>query len=323
MKHFIGIDMGGTNIKTGIVDLSAGEVVHASVTPTLGRLGHEAVMGRIADQILETIQEGGFSTADIGGVGVGVPGVLDLDQGLVLFLPNLPGNWRNVALRRTLEAKTGLPAALLNDARAITYGEWKFGAGKGVDTFACFTLGTGIGGGLVIEGRLHLGIGGTGGELGHQCIDPNGPQCGCGGRGCLESLVSGPAIAALGVRAVLQGRTTSLGSLAGADLNNITPELIWQAARQGDPVANEIYELVGDYLGVAVSNILVTVGPRKVILAGGVAGAGDLLLNPIRRRIRLQVFMMPADQVEVVIASLGANAGILGVAAWAAQKLAK
>ncbi|MCZ7552206.1 MAG: ROK family protein [Anaerolineales bacterium] len=164
---------------------------------------------------------------------------------------------------------------------------------------------------------------GTGGELGHQCIDPNGPQCGCGGRGCLESLVSGPAIAALGVRAVLQGRTTSLGSLAGADLNNITPELIWQAARQGDPVANEIYELVGDYLGVAVSNILVTVGPRKVILAGGVAGAGDLLLNPIRRRIRLQVFMMPADQVEVVIASLGANAGILGVAAWAAQKLAK
>ncbi|OQY89072.1 MAG: hypothetical protein B6D39_10170 [Anaerolineae bacterium UTCFX2] len=323
MKHFIGIDMGGTNIKTGIVDLSAGEVVHASVTPTLGRLGHEAVMGRIADQILETIQEGGFSTADIGGVGVGVPGVLDLDQGLVLFLPNLPGNWRNVALRRTLEAKTGLPAALLNDARAITYGEWKFGAGKGVDTIACFTLGTGIGGGLVIEGRLHLGIGGTGGELGHQCIDPNGPQCGCGGRGCLESLVSGPAIAALGVRAVLQGRTTSLGSLAGADLNNITPELIWQAARQGDPVANEIYELVGDYLGVAVSNILVTVGPRKVILAGGVAGAGDLLLNPIRRRIRLQVFMMPADQVEVVIASLGANAGILGVAAWAAQKLAK
>ena len=323
MKHCVGIDMGGTNIKTGIVDLSAGEVVHASVTPTLGRLGHEAVMGRIADQILETIQEGGFSTADIGGVGVGVPGVLDLDQGLVLFLPNLPGNWRNVALRRTLEAKTGLPAALLNDARAITYGEWKFGAGKGVDTIACFTLGTGIGGGLVIEGRLHLGIGGTGGELGHQCIDPNGPQCGCGGRGCLDSLVSGPAIAALGVRAVLQGRTTSLGSLAGADLNNITPELIWQAARQGDPVANEIYELVGDYLGVAVSNILVTVGPRKVILAGGVAGAGDLLLNPIRRRIRLQVFMMPADQVEVVIASLGANAGILGVAAWAAQKLAK
>ncbi|MCC7129653.1 MAG: ROK family protein [Anaerolineae bacterium] len=323
MKHFIGIDMGGTNIKTGIVDLSAGEVVHASVTPTLGRLGHEAVMGRIADQILETIQEGGFSTADIGGVGVGVPGVLDLDQGLVLFLPNLPGNWRNVALRRTLEAKTGLPAALLNDARAITYGEWKFGAGKGVDTIACFTLGTGIGGGLVIEGRLHLGIGGTGGELGHQCIDPNGPQCGCGGRGCLESLVSGPAIAALGVRAVLQGRTTSLGSLAGADLNNITPELIWHAARQGDPVANEMYELVGEYLGVAVSTILVTVGPRKVILAGGVAGAGDLLLNPIRRRIRLQVFMMPADQVEVVIASLGANAGILGVAAWAAQKLAK
>jgi len=323
MNHFIGIDMGGTNIKAGIVDLSAGEVIYSSTIPTLGRLGHEAVMERIASQILETIQKGGFSVGDIGGIGIGAPGVLDLDQGLVLFLPNLPGNWRNVALRRTLEDKTRLRAALLNDARAITYGEWKFGAGKGVDTIACFTLGTGIGGGLVIEGRLHLGIGGTGGELGHQSIDINGPRCGCGGRGCLEAFASGPAIAALGVRAVLQGRTTSLGSLAGADLNNITPELIWEAARQGDRVANEIYELVGDYLGIAISNILVTVGPRRVILAGGVAGAGDLLLNPIRRTIRSQVFMMPADQVEVVIASLGANAGILGVAAWAALKLSE
>lgn len=321
MKHFVGIDMGGTNIKTGIVDLSAGEVVYSSTTPTLGRLGHEAVMGRMADQVLETIQSSGLSTAEVGGVGIGVPGVLDLDQGQTLFLPNLPGNWRNVPLSRTIESKTGLPVALLNDARAITYGEWKFGAGKGVDTIACFTLGTGIGGGLVIGGQLHLGIGGTGGELGHQCIDINGPICGCGGRGCLEAYATGPAIAALGVRAVLQGRTTSLGELAGSDLNKITPELIWQAARQGDPVANEIYELVGDYLGIAISNILVTIGPRKVVLAGGVAGAGDLLLNPIRRRIRAQVFMMPADQVEVVIASLGQNAGVLGVAAWAAQTL--
>jgi len=312
--------MGGTNIKSGIVNLEDGSVIYSSTIPTLGLAGHDAVMSRIADQILETIRAGGFSTEEIGGVGIGVPGVLDLDRGVALFLPNLPGNWRNVPMSAFIESKTGLPISILNDARAITYGEWKFGAGRGVDTMACFTLGTGIGGGLVINNRLHLGIGGTGGELGHQCVDMNGPVCGCGARGCLEAYATGPAIAALGVRAVLQGRTSILGKLAESDLNKITPELICQAARQGDPVANEIYQTVGELIGIAVSNILVTIGPRKVVLAGGVAGAGDLLLNPIRRKIREQVFMMPADQVEIVIANLGMNAGIIGVAAWAAER---
>ncbi len=173
--------MGGTNIKTGIVNLEDGSVIYSSTIPTLGRAGHKVVMTRIADQILETIRTGGFSVRDIGGVGIGVPGVLDLDQGVTLFLPNLPGNWRNVAMSAFIEGKTGLPVSILNDARAITYGEWKFGAGRGVETMACFTLGTGIGGGLVINNKLHLGIGGTGGELGHQCVDMNGPICGCGG----------------------------------------------------------------------------------------------------------------------------------------------
>jgi len=320
MTYTIGIDMGGTNIKAGIVNLEDGSVVYSSTIPTLGRAGHQAVMTRIADQILETIHAGGFAVSDIGGVGIGVPGVLDMDQGVTLFLPNLPGNWRNVPIGSFIEAKTGLPISILNDARAITYGEWKYGAGRGVDTMACFTLGTGIGGGLVINGRLHLGIGGTGGELGHQCVDMNGPICGCGARGCLEAYATGPAIAALGVRAVLQGRTTSLGILAESDLNKITPELICKAAQQGDPVANEIYQSVGELIGIAISNILVTIGPRKVVLAGGVAGAGDLLLHPIRRKIREQVFMMPADQVEIAIASLGMNAGIIGVAAWSAER---
>ena len=321
MKKFIGIDMGGTNLRAGIVEVETGKVLALQSIPTLAREGHDAVMERTAGLVSSLIESAGIACSDIGGIGIGVPGVLDIERGVVLFLPNLPGNWPNVPLSATLAAKTGLPVVILNDVRAITYGEWKFGAGRGVDTMACFAIGTGIGGGLVINGQLHLGIGGTGGELGHQTIDLNGPVCGCGNRGCLEAFASGPAIAAMGVKAVVQGLTTNIGELAGYDLNKITPDLICEAARRGDTVAREIYDRAGNYIGIAISNVLVCVGPRKVVLAGGVAAAGDLLFEPIRRTVKERVTVMPADQVEIVRASLEGNAGVIGVALWAAQRL--
>jgi glucokinase len=145
--------------------------------------------------------------------------------------------------------------------------------------------------------------------------------CGCGNRGCLETFASGPAIAAAGAKAVMQGVTTAIGGLVDYDLNRITPEVIAEAARQGDAVAREIYNQAGTYLGIATANVLVMLGPRKVVLAGGVAAAGDLLLEPVRRTIRERVTIMPVEQVEVVTATLGANAGVLGVAFWAAQRV--
>jgi len=138
---------------------------------------------------------------------------LDLEKGETLFLPNLYGTWPHVPLKATIEDKTNIPTTLINDVRSITLGEWTFGAGKGVDTIAVFAIGTGIGGGLVINGKLHMGIGGTGGELGHMVIDYNGPQCGCGNYGCLEAYASGPAIAMMGIKAVVQGLTTKIGEL--------------------------------------------------------------------------------------------------------------
>ena len=323
MTYYIGIDLGGTNIKAGIVDLEAGKVVASHSTPTLAREGHDAVMARMADLIEKSLAANKLDKTVIGGVGVTAPGVLDLEKGTTLFLPNLPGTWPNVPLTATIQAKTGFPVFLLNDVRAITYGEWKFGAGRGVETMACFAVGTGIGGGLVINGKLHLGIGGTAGELGHQTIDFNGPECGCGNRGCVEVYASGPAIAAMGVKAVIQGRTTILGEMVGYDLNKITPELICEAARKGDAESIEIYNFAGMCLGVAVANVLVSVGPRKVVIAGGVAAAGDLLLAPLRRTIHERVTVMPADQVEVVQARLGSKAGVMGVALWAAENLRK
>jgi glucokinase len=173
----------------------------------------------------------------------------------------------------------------------------------------------------VINGELHLGIGGTAGELGHTTIDFNGPVCGCGNRGCLEAFASGPAIAAMGLKAVTQGLTTRIADLCEHDLNRVTAKLIAQAAQEGDEIAKDIYERAGFYLGIAAANVCVSVGPRRIIIGGGVSRAGDLLLEPIRRTLRERVTVMPVEQVEVVRSELGNNAGVIGVACWAAKEL--
>ena len=320
MKKYIGCDLGGTNLRAAIVDVENGTVLHQMSIPTLAREGHASVMKRMAGLFLQIIEVTGMQKKDIGGIGIGVPGVLDLEKGETLFLPNLPGTWPHVPLRDTITEHTGLPTTLLNDVRSITHGEWRFGAGRGVDTVAVFAIGTGIGGGLVINGQLHLGIGGTGGELGHMTIDYNGPTCGCGNKGCLEAYASGPAIAAMGMKAVAQGLTTRISELCQHDLNRITPELIAQAARAGDEIAMDIYERAGCALGVSAANICVSIGPRRIIIAGGVAQAGDLLLNPIRRTLRERVSVMPIEQVEVVPSQLGDIAGVIGVACWMANQ---
>jgi glucokinase len=318
---YLGCDLGGTNLRAGIVDLETGQVSHLQSTPTMAHQGHDAVMQRMGDLIEQAVAVSGLDKRDIGGIGIGVPGVLDLERGLTLFLPNLYGTWPEVPLRDTISEYTGLPTALLNDVRSITFGEWRFGAGQGVNTMACFAIGTGIGGGLIVNGQLHLGIGGTGGELGHQVIDFNGPPCGCGNRGCLEAFASGPAISSMGVKAVIQGRTTIIGKLVDYDLNKITPEIIAQAASEGDDIANMILEDAGFYIGIAVANICSTIGPRKIVITGGVAQIGDLILTPIRRTILERVKIMPVEQVEVVQAQLGDQAGVIGAALWAQSSL--
>ena len=315
----IGVDLGGTHLRAAIVDAETGKLSGLKQVMTLAREGHDAVMARMADLIESVIRDTGVPKSEIGGIGIGVPGVLDMEKGLVLFLPNLPGTWPNVPLRGVIEKRVGLPVHLLNDARSMTLAEWKFGAGQGVDTIACFVIGTGIGGGLVINGKLHLGIGGTGGELGHQIIDFNGHTCGCGGQGCVEAYASGPAIAAMGIKAVIQGRTTIIGELVDYDLNKITPKLIYQAAMEGDEIAKTIYQRAGFYIGVAVANVMVSIGPRKVVIGGGVAQAGDLLLDHIRKTAYERVHVMPKEQVEIVPAALGTHAGLIGAAYWAYQ----
>lgn len=320
MKIFAGCDLGGTNIKAGLVNIESGEVILSDSTPTKARQGSESVMARMADLISGLIKKSNIQKEDIGGVGISAPGVIDLNTNTTKFLPNLYSEWRNVPVGEWMSSRLELEISMLNDVRAITYGEWAFGAGKGVDSIACFAVGTGVGGGLVVNNQLVLGFGGTAGELGHQTVDLNGPQCGCGNYGCIEVFSSGPAIAAEAARGVRQGWSTKIVDLIGNDLNKLTPEVVAKAAEMGDKFALSVWERAGKYLGIGVANVLICVGVKRVVIGGGVGEAGELLLRPIRNEVRNRVFMMPVDQVEIVNAKLGTKAGIVGMAAWSARK---
>lgn len=320
MNRYIGIDMGGTNLRAAIADTDTGQIFHQRKCPTLAAEGQESVIGRIVQLIRELTEVGRESDCDIKGIGIGVPGTPDIDTGVIQFLPNLPGKWLNVPLQMIIEEQVKLPVALINDVRAITLGEWTFGAGRGAETLVCLAIGTGIGGGVVINGQFHLGIGGTAGEFGHHVVEVDGLPCGCGGKGCLELYASGPAIAALGVKEVMHGHTTRIGELVDYDLNRINVEVIVQAALEGDLIAKGILERVGTYLGIAVGNILGVISPQRVIFGGGVSSAGDLLLRPIVQTVNQRVHVIPIQKVEFVLAQLGINGGLIGAALWAKRR---
>jgi glucokinase len=320
MNHYIGIDFGGTNLRAAVADTDTGQIYHQRKCPTLANEGQEAVIQRIVGLIHELREASGASNGTIKGIGIGVPGTPDIDTGVIQFLPNLPGKWPKVPLQSIVEDRVDLPVALINDVRAITLGEWTFGAGRGADTLACLAIGTGIGGGVVVNGQFHLGIGGTAGEFGHHVVEVDGLPCGCGGKGCLELYASGPAIAAMGVKEVMHGHTTKIGELVNHDLNRIDAGIVVQAALEGDPIAQGILERAGKYLGIAVGNILGVISPQRVIFSGGVSSAGDLLLRPIVQTVNERVHVIPLQKVEFVMAELGINSGLIGAALWSRRR---
>jgi len=317
MSYAIGCDLGGTNLRVGVVDIENGTVVHLQSVPTLAREGYQAVIRRMVNLFNKVMVSCEFDYKDIYSVGIGAPGVLNLELGLVELMPNFYGGWHGVPLGKLISTEIGLPVHLINDVRAITFGEWKYGAGKGSSNMVCFAIGTGVGGGVIVNNNLVMGFNGTAGELGHTIINPNGPKCGCGNHGCLEAYASGPAIAAMGIKAVKQGRTTLIGEMVDFDLNRITPEIIASAAQEGDKIAKEIFTYVGSIIGIAAVNISLAIGPERIIIGGGVATAGDILLNPIKETILNRIFVMPKEKIQVVPAQLGNIAGILGSAMWA------
>ncbi len=320
MGKYIGIDLGGTKIAAVLFDTQTEKIYGQRVVPTEAKEGPDAVLRRIAQVVRDVCIAQSLALTEIVAVGLGVPASIDLDAGCTLMLPNMPGEWYGKPVVSILQNLLDRPVALVNDARAFTLAEATLGAGRGAATVVCFTLGTGIGGGIALNGRLHLGLGASAAEFGHQTILYNGNPDGSGNRGGLEGYGSGPAIAAMGAKAVMQGITTKIGQLADFDLNRITPEVIMRAAELGDAIAIDILDQAGQIIGAGIANVVTILAPDRVIIGGGVANMGDWIMQPILRAIRERCHTVPIDRMQVVYASLGGDAGAIGAALWASQQ---
>jgi glucokinase len=312
---YASVDLGGTNI-AGIFADGDGRVVCERKVPTQSHEGPEAVLNGVAQLVNGLARESGARPVALG---MGVPGLADLQRGVTKFLPNLPTQWRDVPVRDVLSPQVGCPVYLLNDVRMATLGELVFGHGRTARTMVFFALGTGIGGGVAVDGKLRLGPLGAAGELGHQTILPDGPRCGCGSHGCLEALASGPALAAEGVRLMLSGQAPRLHELVRGEASAVTPKEMAAAAEAGDLAIQEAIVRAAGYLGIAVANVVTILHPDLVVLGGGVAAIGPLLFDTVRRTVRERVRMFPTDDVEIKPSLLGEQAGALGGIALAMQ----
>jgi len=316
-RWIIGVDLGGTNIVVGVLPFSGGEVLALRTAPTEAARGAKFVVDRITSMIEEAIAaviaEHGGSREDFCGVGIGSPGPLDRKTGVVINTPNL--GWRNFPLRDLISNAVGLPATLDNDANCATYGEWWLGAGRGVDTLVGLTLGTGIGGGIVLNGEIYHGVSDAAGEIGHMTIDSTGRKCKCGNYGCLEAYASGPAIALRAVEGIEAGAETMLPDLVNGRLEDITAATVYEAVVLGDPYANEVMKETAKFLGAGVANIINILNPAMVVIAGGVTRAGDHLFVPLRAEVRKRAFRSAEEACQIVSGQLPGTAGVIGAAA--------
>jgi glucokinase len=307
-KIYVGVDLGGTNIKVGICD-EQGNLLHTYEGPTGVEDGAQAVLDRIAEYVKKVVSDSAYEWEQVAGVGAGVAGFIDIASGTVMFAPNL--KWKEVPVKKELEARLGLPVALDNDANVAALGEAWSGAGAGVKNMVAFTLGTGVGGGIIIDGRIYQGFRGLAGELGHIKVVPDleAIQCGCGQLGCVETVSSATGIIRMAKDAVARGESTALS------LNdNITAKDVFDAAKDGDEVAIRIVKRAAYYLGKAMAAVAVVLNPQRFIIGGGVSRAGDILFNEIRKVYEQNVPSAFSEQVDIVPAKLGNDAGIVGAA---------
>ncbi len=296
--HAIGIDLGGTDIKAARVS-SKGEIQARSKRPTLPDSGPDG----IADTIVEMVRELGDEPS---GVGIGVPGVTTTD-GVVVIAPNL--SWMNVPFKAILQDRLDGPVEIDNDANVAALGEARAGVGAGCETFVLITLGTGIGGGIVLNGKIHHGASHSAGEIGHMGIIPDGPECGCGSLGCLEPLTSGPALVRLVKAGLAQDRTSSV-----TDNGSLTPESIWKAALAGDVLCQEATDRMTRYLGLAVANLINILSPNVIAFGGGISGVGKPLIEAVSRQALPSTLSGMFDHTRIELATLRNDAGALGAA---------
>ncbi len=295
MTRFLGLDLGGTNIKVAVIEKSGDswKVIKEEDVPTEADKGPAHVVSRLAEIAANKHKE--FS--NLSGVGVAVPGLFNADGTIELF-PNLPGAWRGFQALEPIRKATNLPTAIINDARSFTLGEAIMGAALGKRTVACFVMGTGVGGGVVIDGKIHLGASGAAGEIAHQIIKFDGPICGCGAQGCAEPLTNSAAVA----------------KLAGTK----TAEEAYKNAVAGDEKALAAFKEVAYWIAITLTNIMVVLAPDTIVIGGGVAQSGDILLKEIRTAMHERAHLYPASDINIVPATLGFYAGSIGAALYGA-----
>jgi glucokinase len=316
---FIGVDVGGTSLRAARF-LGQQPIPDAKVkTATQPGGEREHMLDRLEQAIREVSPA---EPASVAGIGIGIPGPVDPHTGMVITITNIPG-WKNLPLQQIMQERLGRPVFIGNDANLAALGEWKFGAGRGYRDVLYLTVSTGIGGGVITGNRLLLGAHGLGGEVGHVMVQPEGPRCGCGQRGCLEALAAGPAITrqALARLNAGEGADSALRTAAGDDLSQLTTAVIGQAALQGDAFAQALFAEAGTHIGAAIASLMHVFNPAVVILGGGVSFVGDLLFEPVRAAVRRYAMnAMYWRDCPIIPAALGDDAGLVGAGALAMEE---
>ena len=311
MRYIVGIDLGGTNIVVGTVAEDGSELVGLVSEPTLPDQGGDAVIARIVK--LARASMAAARGREIVGVGIGSPGPLDTKTGIVILTPNL--GWVNMPLRDRVADALKLPTTLDNDANCAIFGEWWRGAARGVDHVIGLTIGTGIGGGIVLGGEIYHGASDVAGEIGHMTIDANGRLCKCGNHGCLEAYASGPAIAARAVEGIEAGEETALPQYVGGDLSRITAQVVYEAAHDGDAYALDVVRETAKLLGAGVASLVNIFNPNVVVICGGVTQAGEKLFGPLTLEVHRRAFKPAWEVCRILPGTLTGTAGVYGAAA--------
>jgi len=306
--HVVAIDIGGTQLRAALID-AQGNIHARAKDATLAQEGLEPVLDRIK-RLVRQIMTGTKPSA----IGISAPGPINPWTGTLYRPPNLPG-WESVPLKDILEKEFGLSVQAGNDANVAALAEQRWGAGQGTQDLIYLTISTGIGSGVISRGKLVLGRDGFAVEAGHTTVDPDGPLCGCGNHGCLESLASGPAMASYAVGLIANGRSSLITQLVENDLGRVAPPLIGEAARRGDPLAQEVIKRAAFYMGLGIANLINIFNPELIIVGGGVTHLGDLLFEPMRAVALSRCMSKLGEGVRIVPAALGDDVALLGAAA--------
>jgi glucokinase len=310
----VGIDIGGTNLVVGLVPADGGRPRGLRIRATEAARGGDRIVDDVVRMARESVQEvtGGDGGHRILGVGVGSPGPVDRASGRVVTSPNL--GWRDYPLRDRIQALADWPVSVDNDANCATWGEYWVGAGRGTGSMIGVIVGTGIGGGIILNGELVHGASDAAGELGHTTVNFAGRRCACGNYGCVEAYASGPNIAARAREGLEAGTESLLAGLVDGDLSRITAATVYEAVVEGDPFASEVMTEAARVLGAGIASLVNTLNPEAVVIMGGVTRAGEVLFSPLRDEVRRRAFKVAADACRILPAALPETAGVVGAA---------